>query len=295
MTRQFKVYPSAAGVVENNLVVTSKSHICLRSQWFKHHGVKTGDINNIYKLIGDYWEGRTAKDLRKGNLDAVIEGTLKIEAEKTYRADIGGVATSGRGDFIKTCVRTGKVFVVECKAVASSARRSKCVRKREPDDAHVIQIVITMLLAGATEGELRYAYVHFDNEHEDFMIPFNTDKGDSRATMPVEILPDGSLMVDNKQAEFGIEDIFAYMNKATKEVPGNTLPDRPFVDPTNPYSSPCTRCVFASTCDASDAEEMITGKHLAKCVLLAKAQKNADEEAPFVPKIFRPKRRVEGD
>jgi len=294
MTRQFKVYPSASGYVENGQVITSKSHVCLRSQWFKHHGVKTGDINNIYKLIGDYWEGRTAKELRKGDLDAIIEGKFKIEAEKTYRRDIGGVRTSGRADFVTTNLPSGRKFVVECKAVTSSARRSKCIRKREPDDTHVVQLVITMLLAEATEGMLKYAYVHLDNEHVDFMVPFNTDKGDSRCDIPVSLTPEGVVMVDHK--EWGtVEAIYQFMLKAAKEVPSDTLPDRPFVDTANPYSSPCGRCVFASTCDSTDAEEIVAGTHLAKSRLLEMAQVNADSEKPFVPKIFKPKRQVEGD
>ena len=296
-TKEFKIYPSAAGTVEFGQVVTSKSHICLRSQWFKHRGVRTKDINNIYniyKLIGDYWEGRTAKELRKGRLDDVIEGKLKIEAEKTYRRDIGGIGVSGRGDFIQTDLRTGEVFVIECKAVTSSARRSKCIRKRQPDAAHVVQLVITMMLADATEGELRYAYVHFDNEHENFMIPFDTDKGDSKATMPVEIRGAGTIFVDG--SEWGeLDSIYKYMLKASKEVPGGVLPDRPFVDQTDPYSSPCNRCVFSNVCDKTDAEEITVGTHLAPEVLLVEAQKCADEEASFIPKIFKPKRPVKGD
>ena len=260
----------------------------------KHHGVKTKDINNIYKLIGDYWEGRTAKELRKGNLDAIIDRHLTIEGERSYRKDIGGVPASGRADFVITCKDSGQVKLVECKAVTSSARRSKCIRKREPDDAHVVQLVITMLLAGSTMGELRYAYVHFDNEHQDFMIPYNTDKGDSSCIIQVDIVDSETIIVDGKG--WGtIEEIYLYMLKASKEVPSDCLPDRPFIDPTNPYSSPCGRCIFSSICDSTDAEEMVTGKHLAQSTLLDKAQQCANSEEPFVPRIFKPKRKVEGE
>jgi hypothetical protein len=245
-------------------------------------------------LIGDFWEGRTAKALRKGNLDAIIEGHMTIKAEQSIRKDIGGVLVSGRADFIQTCQTSGQTLVVECKAVTSSARRSKCIRKRDPDDAHVVQLILTMLLADATQGELRYAYVHFNNEHDNFMIPYNTDKGDSSCTMPVTLSDNGDINVDG--TEWGsIEEIYLYLLKASKEVPGNCLPDRPFEDPTNPYASPCNRCVFSSVCDSTDAEEMVSGTHLAKDVLIEKAQQCANAEKPFIPKIFKPKRNVEGE
>ena len=51
----------------------------------------------------------------------------------------------------------------------------------------------------------------------------------------------------------------------------------------------------SSVCDISDAEEILTGKHLANKELLTKAQVAANNEAPFVPKIFKPKRHVEGE
>lgn len=284
--RKFRIYPSSTGVVENCMVKTSKSSVCHRSKWFEHRDMPRSDIPNLYQLIGDFWENMVGTRIRRNLFTDIKSGKVKINREKSMSGVFEGVTISGRADYLVE--GDNGVVVHECKALASSTRRKKCVYDRVADREHIIQTVLTMLLAKSNIGVIHYAFVCYNNEGTDFMVP-----KDQHCEISVYLSDSGDIQVDGNPWEYNLGHIFEYCLKADREVPSDSLPDRPYIDPGSPYSSPCNRCVFSDICDKTDTNEMVQGKHLSTTELVQGARQCVKDAKTSEAKIFQPKRKLE--
>ena len=269
MSRRYPIAPSSCAVVRNSLVQTSKSNSCLRAVYGKHNSVPRGQIPKVLAEIGDFWEGVVGKYL-----------AFSCEVEKPVEGEIGGVYTRGFIDFYTPGI------VVEAKALASSGRRLKIIRKGEIDESHLIQTVIYMILTNSLHGQVHYGYVHHVSENDATLVaPENSDKGQNRRVFNIRLNGSG-ILVDGILHECTVEDIYSYMLAHNKAMRDDNLPDRP-AQP-DPYSSPCNRCDFARACDWFDEQVLVTGDKPNKHEMLDRMAEAVPLE-PFKYSLYAPK------
>ena len=245
MSRRYAINPSSCGKFLSGAVHTSKSHVCFRVRYGKFNSMPRSEIPLSLKRIGEFWEDVVGRLL---GYDAVKEEWLEQE--------IGGYNTRGFIDY------SFPDLVIECKALGSSARRLKIIRKGIVDEEHLTQTVLYLIAKKLRKGFLMYAYVHLKEEGSDeLVIPECTAKGKNRREFQVELRGE-DIYVDNEKHELTVESIYQYMIEHDKAMRSEEIPDRPFQ--LDLWTSPCNRCDFSEACDWYDEQKLIgetPGKH----------------------------------
>lgn len=271
------IAPSSCAVLKNGQVHTTSSGSCLRQRWFKARGAKRPEIDPIYQEAGAFWEREVAADLTRAGIMFVDQ----YEVQGT----IDGISIRGEVDLWLPYSRT----FIECKALVSSNRRLKIIRKGEVDMSHLLQVVCYLLATRAPYGVLRYAFVHHVSEVDKTLIaPLDTDKGKNRRDFVISIDNDANILVDGERYKYSVEDLWAYCQEHVDKVAGAQLPNRPYIDPFDKWSSPCNRCVLPKTCDNADLAEMV-GQPMSEEQLLQDANQQIQSYQAAPVEIYAPK------
>jgi hypothetical protein len=246
-----KVSVSSLAFAENG-VVLGKGSSCLRMRQLKSAGVYLPDIPATLQRIGEFWERQVELELKLGHTD------WEYVREQGYDWTINelGVRLRGRADFyVKPA--DGVPFLIECKALGSTARRLKVIRKREPDPGHIAQFVGYFLMSGINGGILRYAFIQESPDSDELMIPECKPGAANRADFSV-VLRDGEILVDGEPYKYNLENLTQYIALVGLSSNNNSVAARPYVDPFNPFSSACRQCPFADTCDTYDERALVS-------------------------------------
>ena len=280
MSTKPKINPSSMAFMKNNEVHTKQQFGCIRNTLLLQNGVKTGSIPEILAVMGDQHEVEIGRLLDKACRQYVREEWLPIDMEDF------DLRFRGRVDYHLADEKT----VIECKALASKPKRSSIIRKGNVPLNHVAQVTSYMYQYKYTTGWLVYSYYQYAGPDTNKIVCPAPDRfGESRRWFKVTIDDDGAIYIDGERYEYSFIDLMLYIKEHEYVMKTKEIPSRPFIDISNPYSSPCTYCSWATACDKVDAAEIMSEKPSLE-QFIEWAEEVVHKESDY--DLFRPKREL---
>lgn len=256
-----KIRPSSSGFKRGEMVFTTYNSGCLRYIKAARKAQYT-PIDPIYAEVGLQHEENHEEFLA----DRLTEREFVIKFDLT-----GDVEYSGRCDFIDS---DGAVH--ETKATLSKSSRDSIVRQGKYNVNHLAQIVSYMIFLELEQGYLVVGYYEKDETKNIFV------KQEQR-TFNITIGSTGLIFVDGEESEYSIMDYMEHV-EAQIDLFKTVLPPRPYIK--SRFSSPCSLCPMAETCDSVDIGEISLSEWMPKSVEAI----NSQVQRPAKYNVVKPKR-----
>jgi hypothetical protein len=228
-----KIYPSSAGFAWGNLVFTDFKTACLRNVLLSSQGVKEGDIDEKYKVMGKLHED-IHEELLKG-----LNAPYKREEPVRHPVDgVDGVEFSGRVDFLLAD------SIDELKSTDSKNTKRDIIQNGHVRTEHLAQITAYMISLKMTKGRLIYG--HYEKSKE-------TGEYEKKSERCFEINIDdwGRICVDMTPTQFTVGDQLRHRLLSAKVVSEELVWDRPN-NWNVAFKSPCTHCPWHEACNKYD-------------------------------------------
>lgn len=232
-----KVYMSNSGFMWGRVVFTDYKSGCIRNILLSANGVREGEINKKYQVLGELNEERYEAYLKSIGANYVRE--LAVKHPITPDSE---VVLSGRIDFLRQL--TGFVEVDELKSTDSTNKRREVIKKGKWVTENLAQAISYMISMECVTGRLVYTYYEMDD------ITKQYEPRDERA-FEIMIESSGRISVDGTPTQFSVNDQLNHRLAAKTAIETHTVWDRPY-NWDKPFQSPCKFCPWSSTCDKYD-------------------------------------------
>lgn len=229
---KYKLYASSSGFIWGRLVFTDYKTGCLRNVLLQSRGVKEGEIDEKYKVMGALHEQLHEDMLKAHKTPYEREFVIKYKV-------VDDVEFSGRADFVIPNIR-----VEELKSTDSKNTMKKIMKDGKVRTEHLAQITGYMIPLKMDTGRLIYGYYE-KNEA--------TDKYEKKFDRAFEILIDdaGRICIDGTPSGFTVGDYLSYTKAAAYVVKTGEIWSRPN-NWTSKFASPCKTCPWSKSCDKID-------------------------------------------
>lgn len=227
-------------------VVTKYNSGCLRSILIQSHGIREGEIAELYQRCGSTAEEQHAADLTAQGTPFTREVVLKAQLSKN-------VEYSGRADFVCQVPGVGTV-VDECKGHTSKNTRRDVIRKGEYNLSYLAQLVSYMARLRTQMGRLVCGY--YEEDAAGALIR------QEERTFKVEIDDEGVILVDGTSSGYSVADLLAHQKAVVDVLENQTVGPRPDKADLK-YGGPCSYCPFKAACDQYDVTGGTTEEFLA--------------------------------
>lgn len=221
------------------LVFTQYKTGCLRNILLQSRGVREGDIQEKYKILGAANEERFEKTL----LEAGDEFKREVPI-KTPIAANPSIILSGRADFVRTV--NGSIIIDELKSTDSKTKLRDVIKNGRWVVENLAQLVCYMIEFKTTMGRLIYTYM----EPEGGVYTAKKERA-----FETVIDDAGRICIDLEPTKFTAQDQIAHRNAAAKVILTGEVWERPY-DWNVAFKSPCAYCSFAPVCDRYDNGEI---------------------------------------
>lgn len=229
--KKIKLYPSGTAFMKGRLVFTDYSGGCPRKIYLNQKGVKEGDIDSKYAIMGKENEDEFYLEMQKS--DVLIEREVAFKWDLPTTGSLPTAYLSGRIDFLID----GEIW--ELKSSASGKILQDTIKKGKVRAENLAQIIIYMFNQKAEHAYLRYTYYGGRGK----VKPIRTFK--------ISIDDYGRILIDNIASSFLLDDVLKFLTTMTDIVTKDVIWDRPY-NWDSSFASPCTYCVFKSACDKYD-------------------------------------------
>ncbi len=227
-----KLYASSSGFIWGRLVFTDYKTGCLRNVLLQSRGVREGEIDEKYKIMGALHEDLHEDFLKSHKIPYHREAAIKYNVTPD-------VQFSGRADFVIPETRVEELKSTDSKNTARNIIKNGKVRTE-----HLAQVIAYMIPLKLAEGRLIYGYYEKDDE---------TGKYAKQSDRAFDILIDdaGRICIDGAPSGYTINDSLNYTKTAAAVVTSGEIWDRPH-NWSQSWGSPCKTCPWSSTCDKYD-------------------------------------------
>lgn len=233
-----KIHGSSSAFAWGRIVFTEYKGGCLRTILLNSYGVREGDIQEKYKILGALNEERHEEILKESGVKYDREFVVKQAVPSNPT-----VSFSGRVDFVQHL--DSGIVVEELKSTDNKNKLREVIKNGTWVTENLAQLVSYMVALRTPIGRLIYTYYDLDK---------TTGKYEAKKDRAFEVVIDdaGRICVDSAPTRFTVHDQIAHTQAAAKVIETGEIWDRPY-HWNMPFKSPCIYCPFSGTCDAYDA------------------------------------------
>lgn len=232
---KLKIYPSSAGFMKGQGVVTEYNSGCLRYIVAAKNSPKQ-PINPVYEKIGELHENRHAETL----------GTDLDQREVKISVDVSDKVTlSGRCDFI---TKSGEIH--ETKGSITPNFLYSVIRKGKYKISHLAQLTAYLIHFKILKGKIVTAYYKHSKS------PMGTDVFTFKEgrDFRVDIDQEGKILVDGADSGHTVLEQYKHTLAVAEVLITEKIKDRPInhID----FSGPCFFCPLKKLCGKFDKKEV---------------------------------------